>query len=273
VVDRSTNAPVGGATVTLRSGSLQRTVLTPTVSGSAGLYQFEGLDTPGSYVLTLSAPGYTSVTRALELGPGESSPRDPAAGPVPVLLDKGQGIVTGTVTTLDDAGRLIPLGGVVVTVTNATFTANTSTLTGGVGDGTYTLTGLPTPGSYTVSFAAPGFQTEFVNVQYLAPGSQTQSPTLSSSDAQVKGTVLVNGVATGGVRVALSDGIQEFATTSSDSPAGLYSLVGVPPGTYTLQAWVTYKDKTGVILPPAAVQIVHLAAGQRLTQTIDVAVP
>ena len=264
VVTDAAGTALGGVTVTLRSGAVQRTITTPTVAGSVGQYRFDALDTPRDYILTFSLKGYSSSTRSLILGAGQSS-----IG-VPVPLVGGQGTLTGTVK--DSGGNT--LGGVVITVSNATFTANTASLTGGITNGTFSLAGLPTPGVYTVQFTSPGFRTEFQTVSYLAPGTRTASVVMTRSVADIRSTVLVNGVPTAGVVVTLTNGSisatgpTALTTITTASPLGSFSLLGITPGTYTI-TFSPRPSTPGGTPTITAVQIVTLTAGQTYTASFS----
>jgi hypothetical protein len=264
VVTDAAGTALGGVTVTLRSGALERTITTPTVAGSVGQYRFDALATPRDYILTFTLKGYSSSTRSLVLGAGQSS-----IG-VPVPLVGGQGTLAGIVK--DATGTTV--GGVVVTVSDANFTANTASLTGGLTNGTYSLAGLPTPGVYTVQFTAPGYRTEYQTVSYLAPGKQTVNVVMTRSVANIRSTVLINGTPAAGVGVTLSNGTSTatgptaLTTVTAANPSGSFSLLGIPPGTYTitLSPPATTPGTAPVV---TAVQIITLTAGQTYTASFS----
>ena len=66
---------------------------------------------------------------------------------IAITLLPGVGSITGTVTTPTGAA----VGGVTVTASDGSLTVTTATLSLGQ-PGTYTLSGLPVPGTYTVTF-------------------------------------------------------------------------------------------------------------------------
>jgi hypothetical protein len=264
VVTDAAGTALGGVTVTLRSGALERTITTPTVAGSVGQYRFDALATPRDYILTFTLKGYSSSTRSLVLGAGQSS-----IG-VPVPLVGGQGTLAGTVK--DATGTTV--GGVVVTVSDANFTANTASLTGGLTNGTYSLAGLPTPGVYTVQFTAPGYRTEYQTVSYLAPGKQTVNVVMTRSVANIRSTVLINGTPAAGVGVTLSNGTSTatgptaLTTVTAANPSGSFSLLGIPPGTYTITLSPP-ATTPGTAPMVTAVQIITLTAGQTYTASFS----
>jgi len=69
-------------------------------------------------------------------------------------LRTGDGLISGTVTGPDG-----PLGGAVVTATTGTTKVETVSLTEG-DVGAFTVQGLGTPATYTVTVTSPGFTTQ-----------------------------------------------------------------------------------------------------------------
>lgn len=228
--------PLGGVEVTLRSGPIERTVVTPTAGATGtGTYRFAGLETPRTYVLTFSLDGYSSATRSLELGPAQDATDDTNGA---VVLVRGSGTIGGRVTALLP-GQSTPsgLGGVVVRVTSDTFNAETATITGGAEQGTYAITDIPVPGNYTVTFTANGFDLAADYFVFEEPTREVASPVLSPTTAEVQAIATVDGTPTGGLIVELHDGVTSRLTASATSPAGAFSFRSVPPGWYTVSFW------------------------------------
>ncbi len=227
VVVDGAGEPLGGVTVTLRSGAEERTVATPT-TGNVGSFVLDGLETPRTYVLTFELDGYSGATIALDLAGGEERTG------LRATLVGGLGTVRGTVT--DASGQ--PLGGVTVTVARNDFTASTSTLTSGSGPngaGAYTISELPVPGIYTVTFSREGFISETRRVAFVAAGEQTGiDAVLRSATGVVRGAVTVDGVGRAGLVVELSDGGTQRRTQTASAPAGAFEFIGIQPGSYTL---------------------------------------
>src|SRR5690606_29760250 len=99
------------------------------------------------------------------LGPG-------AAESVSATLIGGSGTVTGSAQTIDGT----PLGGVPVSVTGDGFRAETTTLTtnGAAGSaGSFTVTGLPVPNDYTISFDSAAHQVETLGASFTTAGTNS----------------------------------------------------------------------------------------------------
>ena len=216
-------APLGGVTVTATRGEFKLSTTTPTI-GQVGAFELVGLETPGTYVVSFQLPGYGVQTLALELGPGQKRTG------VDVALVGGSGTVAGVVR--DPTGNAV--GGVTVRAASGDFSLSTQTLTGGA-VGTYSLAGLKTPGTYTVSFEYAGYGTETRLLQLDTAGSAANFDViLSPSVGSIGGALKVSGVETGGVAVTVTDGATTHTTSTASSPAGAYQIAGLAPGSYTV---------------------------------------
>lgn len=233
VTDGSGNG-LGNVKVVLRSGSIERIIVTPTV-GTVGEYRIDGLPTPRTYVLTYTLNGFTSSTVALDLTGGQNKTD------VNTQLIGGAGTVVGTARDVNGN----PLGGVKVVVSKGTVTAETATLTTGggtTGTGTYSVSGLPTPGVYTVTFSLEGFQSETRQFGFV---TATSAPAvvdivLHKASSNISGTVTASGGNANvnvGLTVELSDGTDVRTAITTSTPAGFYSFADVPEGTYTLRVY------------------------------------
>jgi hypothetical protein len=145
------------------------------------------------------------------------------------------------------------------------FDSTTSTLTtsGTAGDaGSFTMSGLPVPGNYTLSFSSPGLQTETVGAGFLAAGQQSVGTvTLLPQTAVIQGTASGPSGPLGSVTVTLSDGTARTrVTTSATNPAGAYAFADAPAGSYTL----TFA-KSGYT---TRVVLVSVDAGEVLQQNV-----
>jgi hypothetical protein len=256
VVDAA-GRPLGGVAVQATSGELVLEAMTPT-TGNVGEFVLIGLETPRTYVLTFTLDGFSSQTLALDLLAGENRTG------VTATLVGGVGTTTGTVR--DPAGD--PIGGATVVVAGNEFEATTSTLTtGGEGGGigSYRVSDVPVPGSYTVTVSAPGFLPETIRVGFIAAGEQSGlDVVLRPSTGRVGGTVTAaGGSGIGDASVELSDGTEDGVrtTTTATSPAGAYVFTDVAPGTYTLR--VTAPGRRPFV---ALVQVV---AGDVLDRSIQ----
>ena len=151
--------------VAATSGELVLEATTPT-SGNVGEFVVIGLETPRTYVLTFTLEGFSSQTSALDLLAGENR-----TGIVATLVG-GRGTASGSVR--DQAGD--PIGGASVVVAGNEFEATTSSLTTGGsagGIGSYRVSDIPVPGSYTITVSAPGFTSETVRVGFVSAGEQS----------------------------------------------------------------------------------------------------
>ena len=235
------NGPVGAATVAITDGTVavQTSSVSPGTRGTPGSWTVDGLSTPGSYLITVSAPGLGTESSLVTLAAG-------GAGVSNLKLSAGVAAITGTVTGRDSNNDLGGLGGVTVTATGTsrgvTTTRTATTVTAGP-VGSYALPALPVPGSYTVSVNGAGYapQTRVVTLS-AGTGNAVVNVLLTRSDGAVTGTVLgtdPDGRNTGGVvgaGLTLTGNAASFKTTSASSPAGSFQFTGIPPGVYVLTA-------------------------------------
>lgn len=240
--------PLGSVAVTATNTVDELSTISLT-TGDVGTFTLRNLPTPATYTISFARDGFATENRTVALADAQRFPG------LDVTLAQGTGSISGVV--LIGAERL---GGVVVTVTNGEVTLTTETLS--VGDvGSYIVSKLPVPGTYTVTFSGDGLATQIRSVD-LDPAGQLNvgglDATLTAATAVVSGTVRdASGAAASGVAVELSDGTTILTTRSADDPEGEYVLTAIPPGTYTL----TFRS-TGAV--PLSV-LVTLAAGEQRT--------
>jgi hypothetical protein len=246
--------PIGNVTVIVSDGDDEREITTPT-SGNVGEFSVVGLATPATYVLTFELEGFTGQTIALDVLAGENRTG------ITALLIGGIGTVSGTVRDGDGA----PIGDVEVTVAGNAFTASTTTLTtgaDGAGVGSYSVSSLPVPGVYTVTFDADGFVSETIEVGFIVAGPQPGTDVvLRSGSSEIAGTVTGGGEPLGDVRVELSNGTDIRSITTATVPAGAFRFTVVEPGTYTLRVQAAGFGERVVL--------VRLAEGGLLELDID----
>jgi hypothetical protein len=248
----SGGSPLGGAVVTLVGAGKTFTATAPT-SGPVGQWQITGLPTPATYILTVSLEGYGSQTSALDLAAGETRSN------VDVSLVSGTGSVSGSVKDPSGAG----LGDVDVTVTGSATPIVTKTLTAGE-VGAYTLSGLATPGRYTITYSLEGYSSVTRAVELDDSGVATGiDVVLGKSTGSIAGTVTSGSKTLTGVAITVGDGKVDRATTSADSPAGGYRLDSLPAGSYTVTAELDGYDKKTIL--------VTVKAGEVLTVDISLA--
>jgi hypothetical protein len=240
--------------VTVAGAGKTFTATTPT-SGPVGIWTITGLPTPATYVVTFVLEGYGTETMALDLGAGDNR------SDVDVHLVSGTGSVSGTVK--DTAGK--GLGDVTVTVTGSATPITTKTLTAG-DIGAYSLSGLVTPGRYTITFALEGYAPVTKAVTLDDSGvADGVDVTLGRSTGSIAGTITSGGKALAGAAITVGDGKVDRATTSADQPPGGYRLDGLPAGSYTVTVELAgYKKRTVLVTVTAGSTItvdVVLVAG------------
>jgi hypothetical protein len=238
-------APLGDVEVRVEAGELVRTARTPTEE-AVGTFAIADLPTPRTYVVSFSKDGYTGLSVSRSLGPGEPL----SLGDV--RLVGGAGSVAGQV--VDALG--LPIGGVKVTVTRGTITANSTTLTAG-NPGGFEVSGLPTPGTYVLTFEKDGLATETQQVSFRGAGAAPPlRVVMRPSTGIVEGTVVGPGGPLAEVKVELSDGVETRETLTASSPPGKYTFAEVAAGTYTLtfsrEDMTTYRTVV-TVLPPTPV--------------------
>ena len=155
--------PATGVGVVLRqviAGVEQAGDLDRMVSGADGSFSFTGLTTPATYEVTVAPDSttYATTKTRVALTGGEDLVINT------VVATGAQGTVSGLVSDAEGS----PLGGVDITASSGDVTIATSTPT--VGQvGSYTLVGIPAPGTYLLSFTLDGVGKETVVVD-LGPG-------------------------------------------------------------------------------------------------------
>jgi len=219
----SNDAALGGVKVELYIGDTVLETTTPTSGADIGVYEFEGLDSPETYLITFTAAGFDQEAITLELEPGAD------ITDADQQLRSGTGSLAGTVR-----GPAGLLGAVQVAVIGSGIDLDVQSLTAG-NIGGWNLGGLPTPGDYVVTFSRDGFQPETVAVSLGdRESSDGINVVLTPDVGAVSGTIIFEGTATAGINVTLTDGQANRTTTSVTTPTGDYLLTEVAPGSYTL---------------------------------------
>jgi len=256
-------APLGGVTVSATAGGKTYRTATPT-TGDVGAFTLADLPSPATYLLSFTKPGYGSVSVGQALGPGQ------VLTGLAVRMNGGAGTVSGQVVS---AATGLPLGGVTVSAESGSSTATVETFNGDNAQlGTYELSGLATPATYTLTFSLDGYTPETISVHLASSGSATNVDVrLPQSVGSVSGCVTshaessspsgqcIDGIA--GVAVSITDGSTVSTTVSASSPAGFFTFAGLAPGTYTLSFSLQgYQPATYVLtLAPGTNPVIELA--------------
>ena len=213
-------APVAG-------GDPGGAVLKTVPIGSDGAFEVTDIPSPRIYDLVVTKPGFAPEKQRIDLAAGESRTD------VQLRLRTGDGLISGTVSGPDG-----PLGGAVITATTGSNKVETVSLTQG-DVGSFTLRGLVTPATYTVTATSPGF-TPQTSTLTLADGQKLTGVqlTVARSSGSLTGTVttLPDNAPAAGVTVTIAGGATTVQTvTQSTGTVGGWMIGGLPiPSTYTV---------------------------------------
>ncbi len=245
---------LGGVAVSTSINGQTVTTGTPT-TGQVGHFTFSNVPMPGTYVITAAKDGYGQVTQVIDLKPGVPQT------PLHLKLTAGTGTVDGTLVDSTGAG----IGGATVTVGGMPNPTTTTTLTAGVVGG-FHLTGIPSTGSFTLTFTKDGYADLTVPVPTGAAAQQMRV-TMSKSVGGISGTVTnTAGAGLINVTVTATDGVHQFpvSTTGNSAASGTggYEIANLPAGVYTVTAADASGDSTSAI--------VTVVAGQNVTQNFTI---
>jgi hypothetical protein len=256
--------PVGAATVTAANGTDTITTVTaPT--GPVGTFALTGLPAPATYAISVAKPGFGTETKVVDVA------ADQKVTGFDITLSQGKGSISGTV--FSKAG--LPAPDVLVTVRAGAGTVPTVlapltslpptpvrasdlgpdvlgaaiTLTDGP-VGFFSISGLPTPGTFTVTFQKIGFLPTTATTALAENGNETSlSPVLQPVTGVVRGVVaqeivraapcppLACPLPEAQVTITDRNGSEVRNTTTASSPAerlGAYEVAGLPAGAYTI---------------------------------------
>jgi hypothetical protein len=238
VVSTTTGDGVGRIVVeALRQSRTGLTLVTSSATQADGSYVVAGLF-PGNYYLRFTALGYHMTWY-----PG--TPKQAAAQQVsaaPQQVTKASALrITGFPAeisgTVDPGEVSTPVRTVVIArpLSGTSDAPVAKTLTDAHGN--YTLTGLPAPASYQVSFTAAGYLARTLS-EDVGGGQHRYEPVtrLSAGAGTISGVVTDGHSAIGGVTVSTTVNGQTFTTgTPTVGKVGHFSLGGLPtPGLYIL---------------------------------------
>ncbi len=229
---------VPAATVTISDGT--NTITTSSASkGNTGAWSVDGLATPGDYVVEVSKFGLGTESRLVGLDAGGRATAD-------LHLRTGVAAIVGRISGTPPGGEPGGLGGISVTATDEQGQQrSTTTVTRSGQAGSFKLSGLPSPGTYTVTLSGEGFQSQTSAIEFKeGDGRAELNETMVTSTGSVVGSVREKGDETHrlvGAGLTLSDGEHVYKTTSTSEDvdtveleAGEFSFDGVEPGVYQL---------------------------------------
>ena len=198
-----------------------------TATDERGVWFFGSVAVGQSYEVSFSRPGFD--TQSFVVTPSaDGKPID-----LPVEMQPAAGAVRGTVT-----GPGGPLGNVQLTLTDGTLVFDSATASEG-DVGTFSFTGVSTPGTYTLLATAPGLGTEVVQVT-LEAGEQRGGVNIRmrAGVGSISGRVTEGGTPLGGVTLTASNGDTTVETTSlTEGSTGTYLFPRLDiPGRWTIEA-------------------------------------
>ncbi len=206
-------------------------VVTTQTLDASGAFTLTNIPSPSTYALVVAKAGFTTVTQQVDLGSGEQRKG------LTITLRQGDGSIAGQVSTASG-----PLGGATITASDGHNTVSSVSLTQGL-VGSFTLSNLPTPDTFTVIVSSPGFASQTLTVQLAAAQQLTGvSVSLATGAGSISGQVSVSSgtpavtTPAGGVTVTVTSGQLSLQTVSlSTGTPGAYQVSGLPvPNTYTV---------------------------------------
>jgi hypothetical protein len=248
VVDRD-GTPLGGVAVEVQRGEFSSATVTPT-AGEIGVFSVTELATPATYLVTFSAPGYSSETLAVRLNAGQD------LSTLTVVLVPASGTVTGFVT--DRLGE--PIGGVDVTISGGGTVLATATFTSG-DVGAFRISDLPLPGTYTVTFEIDGYLRETMLVQLSRNQSEAVADVeLRASVGRLVGTAVDDATdePIPAATITVSDGAMQRETTTASAPLaamGRFSVDALVPGVYTVTVSAPGRSDVTILVTIAAGEV------------------
>ena len=212
-------------------------VVSSAATQADGSYTVAGLF-PTEYLLRFTSAGFQTIWYPSATGQaGAASVRPLRKGPPPASTLSSPAIRRAW-RAVDPGDTLTPVTTTVAVrslVGSAAATPLATTTT--AADGSYRLAGLPAPGSYELTFTAPGYQPTTL-VDTVTGGQQRLEPTvrLAVGNGQISGLVTSGGGGLGGVTVSTTVGGTALSiTTPTTGAVGSFVLGELPtPATYVI---------------------------------------
>jgi hypothetical protein len=192
-----------------------------------GAWLFPDVAIRANYELHFAKAGFDSQSFVV------TPPSDGSPVKLDVQLLPAKGTVSGIVVATDGT----PLGGVDIVVSDGTLTFNTTSSTTAGAVGTWSLAGVSTPSTYTLTATLRGYGTEVLQLP-MDPGAQKSGVriVMTPGVGSVSGHVTAAGKPLGGVTITASTGdLTRTTTTLTEGDTGFYSFPQLPiPGDYTV---------------------------------------
>lgn len=221
--------PLSGLSGSSATAAEEGAVVMSVPVGDDGSFLLEDVPSPSYYDLVVEKQGFATSTQRIDVSAGEERTG------VEITLRQGDGVISGVVSS---AGG--PLGGATIVATSGQTTVTTQSVTDEVDKGSFTLRGLPTPASFTITFSEDEHATQTLSLD-LGEGQKYTGVgvTLDSSSGRLVGHVVTaeDDQPATGVLVSVTDGRRTFQTATSSDPEdlGSWRIGGLPlPGDYTV---------------------------------------
>ncbi|MEK1833439.1 carboxypeptidase regulatory-like domain-containing protein [Priestia megaterium] len=233
VVNEQTGQFIIGATIAVRQFSPNGPIIQTIATDSSGQFTVLNLE-PGTYTVTVSNSNFGTQSATVLVQINILSTVSLALTPNPGTI-QGQITSTQTATPLVDTQvRVIDNNGALVAVIQTDINGN------------YSLQGLK-PGTYTIVFLNPTFQSETFGFTVGAGDAFTLNAALEPNPGFITGTVfdLQTGLPLIGaaVQVFPSQSLIPIASAVTDQ-SGSYNVLGLEPGEYTVVANTTNYERT-----------------------------
>lgn len=219
VIDAISLLPISGATIRIFQG--MEVIQTETTNVS-GFYSVPDL-APGNYIVQASATGYQSqnIGASVQVSPTTT---------VDFALALNPGSISGTVT---DSITTNPIEGALVEVFDGSISVGFADTDG---SGNYTIPDL-TPGNYTVTASADGYQSKTVGASVASSVTTTVDFALEQPPGTLSGRV--TDASTGnpipGASINVFQGVTLITSVLTDTN-GQYSITEFAPGNYLVSA-------------------------------------